>query len=118
LTYHISASLSGPDEGAVMRVRSTRVRPENGDRPPRFVIDFAGTAPHPADLSAPGSAKVHVSQGQVQNLIVETNEAIGGWQVFFDLIGAGDNRTDLRLRLQSGNEPESETWVYDYQKSN
>jgi len=118
LTYRISASLAGPDEGPTMRVRSTRVRPESADAPPRFVIDFPGTAPHAADLSTPGSAKVQVTEGQVQNLIVQTNDASGGWQAFFDLVGARDNRAELRLRLQSGNEPESETWVYDYQKSN
>jgi glucan biosynthesis protein len=99
-------------------VRSTRVRPESGDAPPRFVIDFPGTAPHLADLSTAGSAKAQVSEGQIQNLIVQTNEASGGWQAFFDLVGAGDKRAELRLHLQSGNEMESETWVYDYQKSN
>jgi periplasmic glucans biosynthesis protein len=118
LTYRISASLAGPDEGPILRVRSTRVRPESGDAPPRFVIDFPGTAPHPADLNTPGSAQVQVTEGQIRNLIVQTNDASGGWQAFFDLTGAGDKRAELRLRLQSGNEPESETWVYDYQKSN
>jgi glucan biosynthesis protein len=54
----------------------------------------------------------------VRNLVVQTNGASGGWQVFFDLAGAGDHRTDLRLRLQPGPEPASETWSYDYQKSN
>jgi glucans biosynthesis protein len=118
LTYRVSALLAGPDEGPLLRVRSTRLRPENGSQPPRFVIDFAGNAPHPADLSRPGSAKVEITEGTVQNLIVQTNDAAGGWQVFFDLLGAGDKRTALRLRLQAGNQPESETWVYDYQKSN
>jgi glucans biosynthesis protein len=118
LTYRISASLAGPDEGPKLRVRSTRVRPESGDAPPRFVIDFPGTAPYLADLSTAGSAKAQVSEGQVQNLIVQTNDASGGWQVFFDLVGAADKRAELRLHLQSGNELESETWVYDYQKSN
>jgi periplasmic glucans biosynthesis protein len=102
----------------MLRVRSTRLRSKNSGGPPRFVIDFAGTTPHAADLSALGDANIQVSQGQVQNLIVQTNEASGGWQVFFDLAGAGDKRTELRARLRSGNEPVSETWVYDYQKSN
>jgi glucans biosynthesis protein len=118
LTYRISASLTGPNEGPVMRVRSTRVRPENGGAPPRFVIDFPGTAPHLADLSTAGSAQVQVSEGHVQNLIVQTNDASGGWQAFFDLVGAADKRAELRLHLQSGSKLESETWIYDYQKSN
>jgi periplasmic glucans biosynthesis protein len=118
LTYRVSASLSGPAEGPVLRVRSTRLRPETDGRPPRFVIDFAGSTPSSADLSAAGAAHVEVSQGRVQNLVVQTNGAIGGWQAFFDLDGVGDKGADLRLRLQSGNDPASETWVYDYNKSN
>ncbi len=118
LTYRISALLAGPDQVPMLRVRSTHLRPETGDTPPRFVIDFAGAPPHPVDLSSPGAAKIHASQGQVRNLVVQTNDAGGGWQVFFDLAGAGNNRVELRLHLQAGDEPVSETWVYDYQKSN
>ena len=118
LTYRISALLTEAEHAPLLRVQSTRIRPENGDSPARFVIDFAGTSPRLDDLSAPGSAKIHVSQGQVRNLVVQTNDASGGWQVFFDLTGAGNNRTELRLRLQSGEEPVSEIWAYDYQKSN
>jgi periplasmic glucans biosynthesis protein len=118
LTYRISALLASPEHTPLLQVRSTRLRPESGDLPPRFVIDFAGKSPPAGDLSSPGAAKIQVSHGQVRNLVVQTNDASGGWQVFFDLAGAGDNRTELRLRLQSGEEPVSETWVYDYQKSN
>lgn len=118
LTYRVSASLNGPEEGPMLQVHSTRLRPANGDVPTRFVIDFAGTAPQPADLSAPGSARIQVSPGRAQNIVVQTNDASGGWQVFFDLAGEEGKRTELRLRLQADNQPESETWIYDYQKSN
>jgi glucans biosynthesis protein len=117
-TYRVSALLARPEKAPLLRVRSTRIRPENGGRPPRFVIDFAGNWPQPAGLNSPRAAKIQVSRGQARNLVVQTNEAIGGWQVFFDLAGAGDSRTELRLHLQPGEEPASETWVYDYQKSN
>jgi glucan biosynthesis protein len=43
LTYRLSALLAGPEQVPLLRVRSTRIRPESGDSPPRFVIDFAGT---------------------------------------------------------------------------
>jgi glucans biosynthesis protein len=118
LTYRLSALLGGPEQVPLLKVRSTRIRPETGDRPPRFVIDFTGSAPQQADLETSAAAKVQVSQGQVRNLVVQTNDASGGWQVFFDLAGVGDNRSELRLHLQPGAEPVSETWVYDYQKSN
>jgi len=118
LTYRISALLAGPDAVQLLRVQSTRIRPESGDIPPRFVIDYAGTPPQPVDLSSRGAVSVHASAGQVRNLVVQTNDGSGGWQIFFDLAGAGDNRTELRLRPQVGNETVGETWVYDYQKSN
>lgn len=118
LTYRVSASLNGPEEGPMLQVHSTRIRPANGDAPTRFVIDFSGTAPQPADLSAPGSSHVQVSPGRAQNVIVQTNDASGGWQVFFDLAGEEDKRTELRLRLEADHHPESETWIYDYQKQN
>jgi glucans biosynthesis protein len=118
LTYHLSALLNGPEQVPLLRVRSTHIRPENGDTPPRFVIDFGGAWPQPPEMTSPEAAKIQTSQGQVRNLVVETNDAVGGWQVFFDLAGVSDNRTELRLHLQPGSEPASETWVYDYQKSN
>jgi len=118
LTYRLSALLAGPEQVPLLRVQSTRIRPETGDKPPRFVVNFAGNAPQQAELNSPSAMKIRASQGQVQNLVIQTNDASGGWQVFFDLAGAGDNRTELRLRLQPGTEPVSETWVYDYQKSN
>ena len=118
LTYRVSALLLGPEQVPLLRVQSTRIRPETGDNPARFIIDFAGNQMQQADLAAPGVAKIQTSQGQVKNLVVQTNDATGGWQVFFDLAGAGDNRTELRLRLEPGQQPLSETWVYDYQKSN
>jgi glucans biosynthesis protein len=118
LTYRLSALLGVPDQNVLLNVQSTRIRPETDGSPPRFVIDYKGTPPHPVDLKSPASVNVHASQGQVQNLVVQTNDGSGGWQVFFDLAGAGDNRTQLRLRLQPGEEPVGETWIYDYQKSN
>ena len=118
LTYRLSALSARSDKQPLLRVRSTHIRPEHDNQPPRFVIDFAGNWPQPAEMDSPGAAKIQASQGQVRNLVVQTNEASGGWQVFFDLAGVGDSRTELRLRLQPGQEPASETWVYDYQKSN
>jgi glucans biosynthesis protein len=118
LTYRLLALLADPDQIPLLRVRSTHIRPETDGAPPRFVIDDAGTPPRAVDLSAPAAVTVKASQGQVQNLVVQTNDGSGGWQIFFDLAGAGDNKSLLRLRLQPGNEPVGETWAYDYQKSN
>jgi glucan biosynthesis protein len=52
----------------------------------------------------------------VQNLVVQSNDVLGGFRVFFDLTGAGDGDDQMRLEFNSGKAPWSETWVYDYQK--
>ncbi len=118
VTYRLTALLTWQDQKPLLRARSTRITPEIGNSPPHFVIDFAGTPPHPILPDTDPAAKVHASAGEVRNLVVQTNDASGGWRVFFDVAGAGDKRTELRLRLEEGAEPMSETWVYDYQKSN
>jgi periplasmic glucans biosynthesis protein len=118
LTYRLTALSTEPDEKPMLRVRSTRITPEIGDAPPRFIIDFAGTPPRPVGPDSVPAARVHVSAGQMRTLVVQTNDAVGGWRVFFDLAGAGDEKTELRVQLRDGPEALSETWVYDYQKSN
>ncbi|HEY3853746.1 MAG TPA: glucan biosynthesis protein G [Verrucomicrobiae bacterium] len=118
LTYRVSALLNGPDIVPALRVRSTHIRPESNGRPPRFVVDYGGTPPHPVELSANGAVMVQSSNGQVKNLVVQTNDATGGWQAVFDLEGSGEGRTELRMRLLPGARPVGETWIYDYQKSN
>jgi glucans biosynthesis protein len=118
LTYRISTVPATSEQVPLLHVQSTRVRPETGNLPARFVLDFAGAAPRLANLNSPDALKSHASHGQVRNAVIQTNAASGGWQVFFDLAGAGDNRTELKLRLQPDQQTASETWVYDYQKSN
>jgi glucan biosynthesis protein len=102
----------------LLRVTATRIRPEEGDAPPRFVINFSGNPDVRDDLDSSRDVRVQTSEGKVQNLVLQTNEAVGGWQVFFDLDGAGDSRSQIQLRLQPGGRSISENWVYDYQKSN
>jgi periplasmic glucans biosynthesis protein len=97
LTYHISALLAGPEQVPLLKVQSTRIRPETGDSPPASSSISQERSPQQAELETSAAAKVQVSQGQVRNLVVQTNDASGGWQVFFDLAGAGDNRSELRL---------------------
>jgi periplasmic glucans biosynthesis protein len=116
--YRISTLPTSTEQVPLLHVQSTRIRPETGNVPPRFVLDFAGGAPQLANLDSQDSVKTDATQGRAQNVTVQTNDASGGWQVFFDLVGAGDSRSELKLRLQPGPQSASETWVYDYQKSN
>ena len=117
--YHWTYTLSTAqpqDSGAPgLVVQSTRITPEHDKAPPRFVIDFV--AQH--NLQLPGraqpEAKVQISRGELRNLVTQTNEVTGGWRVFFDLTGAGTESVDLRLVLQDGSQPISETWVYYFQ---
>lgn len=61
-------------------------------------------------------AKVQTSRGQIQHLVVQENDVLGGWRVFFDLAGELEEETDLRVWLLKGNQVISETWIYRYQK--
>jgi glucans biosynthesis protein len=115
-SYRISALSSDPDHSALMRVRSTFLAPEHDGTPAHFVIDFTGDKPAGADPMAGGMARVTAAHGGVQNLVVQSNDVLGGFRAFFDLTGTGDGDDQMRLGFNSGKAPWSETWVYDYQK--
>ena len=118
LTYRISALTKGPSGDVPLEVQCTRIKPEMNESPARFVVDFGGSLPGRVNTNTPLIAKVTASEGQVHNLVVQTNDATGGWRVFFDLAQSGENRSELKLSLHDGERPVSETWSYDYHKSN
>jgi glucans biosynthesis protein len=111
-SYRISAVSGDPEHSSLLRVRSTFVQPEHDGLPARFVIDFAGDKPAGGEPRAMAT----VARGEIQNLVVEDNDAQGGVRAFFDLVGEGEGNDQLRLGLKGGKGVESETWVYDYQK--
>lgn len=111
----LTALSHGPDEGSLSRAMSTRLSPAHEKTPPRFVVDFTADC-----LPAMGNrtnldAKVEVSRGDIQNLVLQRNEVTGGWRTVFDLANAGGEEVEMRLFLHQGAKALSETWVYHYQ---
>jgi periplasmic glucans biosynthesis protein len=109
--YRISA-LSTETAAAGLKVAATRINPGQDNRPPRFIIDFSG-----ATLASTAEVpflkpRATASRGQIKNLVSQLNDVTGGWRVFFDLEGAGKDLTEIRLTLDAGERPASETWIY------
>jgi periplasmic glucans biosynthesis protein len=112
VTYSLEASLEDPPRTPLLAARSTRIDPPRSDKPPRFFIDFTGQSPLALNAEAAVTANVTVSRGQTRNLVVQTNDATGGWRAFFDLVDSGSEEVDLRAVLSLRERVLSETWVY------
>lgn len=109
--YNLTATLTEPHPPGRLLVQATRVNPPHNNQPLRFLLDFTGDLRPPPTLAA----KVEPSQGQVRNVVVQTNEVTGGWRAFFDLVNAGSDPVTLRLSLLNGSNVVSETWVYRFE---
>jgi glucans biosynthesis protein len=114
ITYNLSALRTEPTPANLLRVASTRLNPERDKVPPRFIVDFSGECA--SSSTDPINADVQTSKGELRNVVTQTNEATGGWRVFFDLAGITSDPAELRLSLKTKNQTISETWVYHYQK--
>ncbi len=80
----------------------------------RFVVDFAG-----GELGRLGGAAIEpvirVSRGRVEIVSARPLASIDGVRAMFDLVPDADNAPiELRLTLQSGDRPLSETWAYQW----
>jgi glucans biosynthesis protein len=112
VTYSLTASLADPPRPTLLAVHSTRIDPPHASKPPRFFIDFAGRPPVALSPEAAVAADVKASRGEIQNLVVQTNDVTGGWRMFFDLVASGGNPVQLQAVLRFGKRALSETWVY------
>jgi glucans biosynthesis protein len=114
-TYRLSATTSEPEKPSLLRVQSTLIGMPHDHAPLRFVLDFAEPAPIALASQAPLEANVQTSNGQIRNLMVQTNQAAGGYRASFELSGAPGQPADLRLYLHSAEKVLSETWLYHLQ---
>ncbi|MBM4202265.1 MAG: glucan biosynthesis protein, partial [Gammaproteobacteria bacterium] len=100
------------------RVVATRVSAASaGSEHPRrhFAVDFAGEALSRLSAQAHLSADVGSSSGQIGNVLVEKNDALGVWRVSFDLDREEDkDPVELRAVLKAGTDVLSETWIYQW----
>ncbi|MGB3622326.1 MAG: glucan biosynthesis protein D [Ketobacter sp.] len=81
----------------------------------RFVVDFAGGNLPMIGEGAGLKAKVTASSGKVELTSVRPQHHLGGFRAMFDLVpGASQDPVTIRLYLESGGAPLTETWVYQW----
>ncbi|MGY1425349.1 glucan biosynthesis protein [Lysobacter sp. A289] len=105
------------DQTALAKTERTRIgAAPKGAR--QVVIDLAGGGLASLNESALPRAEVHVSHGQVTNIVAHASPETGGWRLAFELHPGDEPLVELRARLlsQDGN-PLSETWIYRWTRS-
>lgn len=102
---------SPPGRPALASVSSTRVGRGTNNRRRRFLVDFSGESLFriPAgDIKASLSA----TPGQILGLKLWSYPDRKAMRVSFDLDPGSDNSSEMRLVLEAGGKPISETWLY------
>ena len=99
-----------PERPNLAVVTATRSGKGSGGRRRRFLVEFTGDnlATPPADLRA----AVSTAPGTIQNTKVWTYPDRKMARVGFELDPASEAACEMRLLLQSGSAPASETWLY------
>lgn len=92
---------------------ATRMRQGKGTqgRRRRFVVEFAGEKLADAALVASAKAMITTQPGTVQNIRIWPYPERKMMRVGFEIDPGTDTLCELRLVLQSGNQPISETWL-------
>lgn len=110
--YTLSAFLEDGSRPPLARARNTLL--ERGEKADRFLLDFDGPqlGVDPTALRA----EVHSTHGQVQNIVLQRNDAVGGMRCAFDVTATDGNATELRVSLWRDRRQVSETWVMPWQK--
>ena len=110
LAYRQFWSWVPPERPNLAAVAATRSGRGGGGRRRRFLVEFAGEAlatPQPELRPA-----VSAGSGAISNVRVWANPERKTVRVAFDLDPGGENACELRLLLQAGQRPISETWLY------
>jgi glucans biosynthesis protein len=99
-----------PERPAMAVVSSTRAGRGGGGRRRRFFVDFVGDA-----LAAPApdiKASLTTAPGTITSSRTWSYPDRKTVRVSFELDPGGENACEMRLLLQSGGKPISETWLY------
>jgi glucans biosynthesis protein len=107
--YQLTALFEEP-KASMLWVAATRVTPAKDKRPQRFVVDFEGAT---LDSLNSGAVRPRCTAGEVKNLQVIVNQITGGWRVVFDVEPREGEPKQIRLYLETGGKPVSETWVQE-----
>jgi glucans biosynthesis protein len=99
-----------PERPALAAVAVTRVGKGSTGRRRRFIVDFSGDVP---DASA-GELKpmLTTSPGAIQALKLWRYPERKTTRVTFELDPGNENACEMRLVLEAGGKPSSETWLY------
>jgi periplasmic glucans biosynthesis protein len=106
-----------PEEAEVVEMRTGQGGVPGQEREAasrKFVIDFAGGQLDALPQDSGLEAVITASEGELRPPVVQRNEAIGGWRVFFDYLPAGEGPAEFRGFLRLGDQVLSETWVYQW----
>lgn len=79
----------------------------------RFVVDFAGGALAEKSNDMP-EAVVDASGGEVRDVHVVPNPAIGGWRLGFQVVAKEAKPVEMRAYLKRTGDVLTETWSYAY----
>jgi glucans biosynthesis protein len=100
-----------PERPPLATVTSTRVGRGSGGRRRRFFVDFAGEMlgdNPPPDLKP----TITVGPGSIHNFRVSSYPERRTMRVAFELDPGNENACEMRLILEAGGKPISETWLY------
>jgi glucans biosynthesis protein len=117
--YRLSFALDQPGLSPGGQTHATRLGPggPSGASEPnkrKFVIDFTGERLQGLNAKTSVEAVVTASAGQIINQVVQRNDFIDGWRVFFDLEPDGTAPAELRCFLKSDTDTLTETWSYQW----
>jgi glucans biosynthesis protein len=102
---------NAPERPPLATVAATRVGRGSGGRRRRFAVDFSGDALGdnlPADIKS----VLTVGPGAFQNLKILPYPDRKTVRVAFELDPGNENACEMRLILEAGGKPISETWLY------
>lgn len=81
----------------------------------KFVLEFAGGPLAAEGLDAKSITPViDTSRGKISYVFVEPIADTGRWRLQFDLAAEGTDPIELRAYLRRGDEPLTETWLYQH----
>ncbi len=125
LRYRLHWSADEPYPTPLARCVATRLgrggqpgqaRPAGAEK---FVVEFLGGPLTDLPFGVKPEPVLSSPRGQFSDVFAEPvpDGVAGHWRVQFDLAVEGQDPVDLRLYLRSGDQPLSETWLYQYRPS-
>lgn len=101
-----------PDRPALAMVTNTRVGRGRANNQRRFVVDFSGDMLKSSQTMAELKPALSASPGNLSNIRMWPYPERKLVRIGFDLEPGSDNLSELRLVLEAGGKPVSETWLY------